>query len=99
MSLMIRRNKVRETRMVKGLSAYDLQLITHIPAQTIYGIERGLRGPLQFQKDLIADALGLQESELFPPEMARSSEVVECDLVNLEGVECAPRLGRGIGRR
>ena len=93
MSLMIRRNRVRETRRAKGLSAYDLQLLTRIPAQTIYGIERGLRGPLQYQKDLIAHALGLQESDLFPREMARSSEVVECDSVSLEGVECDPILG------
>ncbi len=77
MALMVRKNNLREIRMKKGLSGYDLQLLCHVPAGIIYGIERGLKKPLPYQRTLIVKALGLPEATIFPDEFQRNSEIVE----------------------
>jgi len=59
-------NRLRETRRAKGFSGFDLQLVTNIPAQEIYKIERGLRRAVAWEKDRLATCLGVAEDELFP---------------------------------
>ena len=66
MPLMITKNKLREIRKSKKLSGYDLQILSTIPARTLYEIERGLKRPLPYQKALISDALEMDEQEIFP---------------------------------
>ena len=70
-------NCLREIRTQKGFSGYDLQLLSTIPAQSIYQIERGLKRPLLYEKSLLAKALSLPEETIFPAELQRNSEVVE----------------------
>lgn len=77
MPLMIRKNRLREIRKSQGFSGYDLQILSKIPAQDIYKIERGLKKPLPYEKALVAKALGISEDEVFPEEMQRNREVQE----------------------
>lgn len=75
MALRRKVNKLREVRKSHGLSAYDLQLLSHIPAQTIYGIERGLRRPRTYEKTFLAQALQEEVETLFPKELERHNEI------------------------
>ena len=61
-----RTNFLREFRRRKGLSAYDLQLLSNIPAYVIYRIERGLAKPKHFERAFLAAAIGAPEEEIFP---------------------------------
>jgi transcriptional regulator with XRE-family HTH domain len=78
MPLMIRKNLLREIRRERRLSGYDLQLLSHIDAQAIYQIERGIKRPQSYEKNLLAEALGLRVEELFPKEMEKNREVHPC---------------------
>ena len=77
MPLMRRVNKVREIRKALGISAYDLQAISSINAQSIYLIERGLKKPLPYEKALLAEALKVPIEELFPADLERNREVIK----------------------
>lgn len=77
MPLLIRKNCLREVRKARGLSGYDLQLLSHVPARDIYLIERGLKRPLRHEKGLIADALGMPEEKIFPLEMLKNQKIEE----------------------
>jgi transcriptional regulator with XRE-family HTH domain len=69
MALMRSVNRLREIRLSKGLSGYDLQLLSDIDAKSIYAIERGLKHPSSFEKGALANALGHLEREIFPESM------------------------------
>lgn len=77
MALRKKVNCLRELRIQRGLSGYDLQLLSSIPAQEIYRIERGLKRPLPHEKCLLAKALNFSEEIIFPAAMARSGEILE----------------------
>jgi transcriptional regulator with XRE-family HTH domain len=85
MPLMRKANRVRELRKSKGLSGYDLAILSGVIATSVYLIERGAKKPLRYEMDKIADALGLPVDVVFPREMAFSREVVECR--NMGGAE------------
>lgn len=70
------RNRLREIRKQKGLSAFDLQLLSHTPAWRVYLIERGLGEPRIFERYTLARALDVEEEEIFPEAMSKSQEIV-----------------------
>jgi lambda repressor-like predicted transcriptional regulator len=70
-------NCLRELRRKTGYSGYDLQILTSIPAQEIYRIERGLKMPFPYEKALIAKALNLPGEIIFPKGMQRNNEILE----------------------
>jgi len=77
MPLMHRKNRLREFRESKSLSGYDLQVLSHITASTVYLIERGIKRPAPYEKHRLADALGEPVEDVFPEDMARNQEVVK----------------------
>lgn len=77
MALMRCTNKLREVRIQKGFSGYDLQILSHIPAQTIYLIERGLKRPQCHERALLADALQVVEEDIFPKYLERNPLVID----------------------
>jgi transcriptional regulator with XRE-family HTH domain len=68
-------NRLREVRKAKGFSAYDLQLLSHVPAQIIYCIERGLQRARPSEKRMLAEALQVSEKDLFPAHLERNQEI------------------------
>jgi transcriptional regulator with XRE-family HTH domain len=76
MALRINRNRLRLLRQQKGLSAIDLQVLTGIPYPRIYYIERGTHSPSDAQKESLAKALGCSVSDVFPPELERTREIL-----------------------
>jgi transcriptional regulator with XRE-family HTH domain len=77
MALFVRKNNLRKIRKEKKLSGYDLQLLTNIPAQSIYLIERGIKRPARHERHLISDALGLSVDSVFPDDLRLNDEVEE----------------------
>ncbi len=75
MPLSRRCNNLREIRIQKGLSGYDLQILSHISAQSIYMIERGLKRPQRYEKHILSETLSVQEEELFPCDLEDSSKI------------------------
>lgn len=75
MALRINRNRVREIRKVKGLSAVDLNILTGIPFSRIHYMERGTCTPTEDQKKAIAVALECSVEELFPKDLERNHKV------------------------
>lgn len=86
MPLRKKTNCLREIRIQKGLSGYDLQILSDIPAQEIYRIQMGLKRPMPYEKALISKALGLGEEEVFPDELKHNNEIE--DLKPLESTFC-----------
>ena len=78
MALSLRRNRVRELREKKGLSGYDMQILSKVPAWKVYAIERGLQRARGFEKELIAKALEASVDQVFPVELRNSKEILEC---------------------
>ena len=68
-------NRLREARKSRGLSGYDLQILSRIPACDIYRIERGLLKPKVHHKHLLSEALGVSVPELFPVELEKNPTV------------------------
>jgi transcriptional regulator with XRE-family HTH domain len=77
MPLLRRVNRLREIRINRGLSGYDLQLLSSVPAQEIYRIERGLKRPKKYEKNLIAEALAKSVEEIFPDSLQFNREILE----------------------
>lgn len=69
-------NNLREIRIQKGFSGYDLQILSSVPAQAIYLIERGLKNSQAYERSLLSDALNVSEKELFPDDLKRSAEIL-----------------------
>ena len=80
MPLLKKTNRLREIRANKGLSGYDLQILSSIPACSIYLIERGLKRARPYERALLAEALGLPEGKLFPTHLE--------NLPKIEGSGC-----------
>lgn len=76
MPLSKRVNRLREIRTNRGLSGYDLQLLSSIPAQEIYRIERGLKRPRQYEKSILAEALNKNVEEIFPDSLQFNNEIL-----------------------
>jgi transcriptional regulator with XRE-family HTH domain len=76
MALLRKRNRLREVRKAKGLSALDLQLMTPINHQRIYLIERGIVKPTHAQKVILSEALGVPLEQLFPADMSRNQDII-----------------------
>jgi len=70
-------NNLRKIRKEKGLSGYDLQLLTYIPAREIYHIERGLKTPTPYEKTLISEGLNMPKGDIFPDDMQGNKEILE----------------------
>lgn len=68
-------NRLREARKSQGLSGYDLQILSRIPACDIYRIERGLLKPQNHHKILLSEVLGISVAELFPIELEKNPTV------------------------
>lgn len=75
MPLRKRTNYLREARVRKGLSGYDLQILSNIPAQEIYRIERGLKRPKAYERALLSKALGAEEDRVFPKGLESNGEI------------------------
>ena len=75
MALRKRVNNLREIRTEEKLSGYDLQLLSSIPAQKIYLIERGLMKPWAFEKIALSKALKVSVEELFPEKLTLCREI------------------------
>jgi len=75
MALRRKTNKLREARKACGFSGYDLQILSRIPAQEIYRIERGLKRPKAYECDLLAQALDMPIDEIFPRHLEGNSEI------------------------
>lgn len=75
MALRKKVNCLREVRRSNGLSGYDLQILSRIPAQEIYRIERGLKRAKRYERALLAKALNTEESTIFPKDMELSAEI------------------------
>jgi transcriptional regulator with XRE-family HTH domain len=75
MALRINRNRLREIRREKSLSAVDIHVLTGIPFSRIYYIERGTYIPSNNQKEAIAKALGCPLEKVFPRELERNQEI------------------------
>jgi transcriptional regulator with XRE-family HTH domain len=75
MALIIKKNRLRDIRNQKSLSAYDLQLLSFIPAQILYMIERGLKIPHSYEKERISKALNVPVDDIFPKEMERNQKI------------------------
>ena len=69
-------NNLREIRTEKGLSGYDLQILSSVPAQNIYLIERGLKHPAVHEKHLLSIALEVSEEEIFPDELKAFPKII-----------------------
>jgi transcriptional regulator with XRE-family HTH domain len=76
MALRINRNRLREIRRNKSLSAIDIHVLTGIPFSRIYYIERGTYIPTNTQKEAIAKALGYPLEKVFPKELEHSQEII-----------------------
>jgi transcriptional regulator with XRE-family HTH domain len=76
MALRINRNRLREIRREKGLSAVDMNVLTGIPFSRLYYFERGTKIPTIGEKAAIAEALGCAVEKAFPRELEKSQEVV-----------------------
>ena len=61
-------NKLRETRVVKRITQFQLRISTGIHQSKISMIENGLVQPRGDEKKRLARALGVQVGELFPIE-------------------------------
>jgi transcriptional regulator with XRE-family HTH domain len=83
MALRRKLNRLREVRKARGLSGYDLQVLTRIPAQEIYRIERGLRRVRPYEKEWLAKALQEEVETVFPEELERSKEIEGMENLNL----------------
>lgn len=77
MPLMRIQNRLREIRRDCGLSGYDLAILAHLPPQLIYQIERGIRRVQTYEKDMIAEALGVPVEKIFPVELEKNGEILE----------------------
>jgi transcriptional regulator with XRE-family HTH domain len=75
MPLIKKRNRLRDLRIEKGLSGYDLQILSHIPAQLIYLIERGIKNPQDYEKVLLSEALDIPVEKIFPKEMENNPKI------------------------
>jgi transcriptional regulator with XRE-family HTH domain len=58
-------NKLRETRVVKRVSQFQLRLATGIHQSKISMIENGLIDPREDEKEKLAKALGVAVEEIF----------------------------------
>lgn len=77
MALMRVRNRLREVRKAKGISAVDLEVLTGIDYQRIYQAERGILIPSYSEKARIAQALGAPAQEIFPPHLETATEILD----------------------
>lgn len=76
MALRINRNRLREIRREKGLSAVDINVLTGIPFSRLYYFERGTKTPTTGEKAVIAKALGCTVDKAFPKELEHSQEII-----------------------
>lgn len=76
MALRINRNRIRELRRDKGLSAVDMNVLTGIPFQRLYYFERGTKTPSTGEKAAIAKALGCAVEKAFPSELEGNREII-----------------------
>jgi transcriptional regulator with XRE-family HTH domain len=77
MALMKVRNRLREIRRSKGLSAVDLEVLTGIDYQRIYQTERGIVKPSFSEKATLSEALGSSIKEIFPAHLEGGSEIFD----------------------
>ncbi len=75
MALRINKNRLREIRREKGLSAVDINVLTGIPFSRLYYFERGTKTPTTGEKATIAIALGCGVEMAFPKELERNQEI------------------------
>jgi transcriptional regulator with XRE-family HTH domain len=81
MALRIKKNRLREIRKEKGLSAVDMNVLTGIPFSRLYYFERGTKAPTTGEKTAIAKALGCTVDRAFPKELQHSQEIVAEDRI------------------
>lgn len=62
----MKKNRLREVRLLKGMSQFDLALITKINSAEISKIENGKIFPYAGWKRRLSDALNVSINEIFP---------------------------------
>ncbi len=58
-------NKLREVRVVKRISQFQLRVLTGVHQSKISMIENGLVQPREDEKERLARALGMREEDIF----------------------------------
>ena len=58
-------NRLRETRLLKRITQFQLRILTDIHQSKISLIENGLIDPTQDEEKKLAKALGIKAEELF----------------------------------
>jgi len=58
-------NRLRETRLLKRITQFQLRILTDIHQSKISLIENGLIDPTQDEQKKLAKALGIKAEELF----------------------------------
>jgi transcriptional regulator with XRE-family HTH domain len=76
MAMRINKNRLREIRREKGLSAVDMNVLTGIPFSRLYYFERGTKTPATGEKTAIAKALGYPLEKVFPKELEHNQEII-----------------------
>ena len=64
-------SKLRETRVVKGLTQFDLRMRTGIHPTKISHFEHGYLSPSETEQVKLARALGVRIEDLFPDQEAK----------------------------
>ena len=64
-------NKLREVRFETKITQVQISQLTGIPQPRISFIENGLWNPSEIEKIKIANALGIEKTQLFPEENSK----------------------------
>jgi transcriptional regulator with XRE-family HTH domain len=64
-------NRLRETRVVRRVTQFQLRVATGIHQSKISMVENGLVEPREDEKARLAKALGVRVEEIFPEEVRR----------------------------
>lgn len=64
-------NKLREVRFETKITQVQISQLTGIPQPRISFIENGLWNPSEIEKIKIANALGIEKTQLFPEEKSK----------------------------
>ena len=67
-------NRLRDVRVLKRITQFQLRLQTGINATKISFIENGLVEPRDDEKKKLSRALGVKAEEIFPVQQMRSGE-------------------------
>jgi transcriptional regulator with XRE-family HTH domain len=80
-------NRLRDVRVLKRVTQFELRLQTGIHQAKISMIENGLVDARDDEKERFAEALGCRVRDLFPEQRAKSRETMEGSYEAVQGGE------------